>query len=392
MSADVTPSRRILAGASRVASVPLVLVYLAIGLVWRLVAAPFSPASGARGGMARWKRFAREGGAYLGWRTDRVPSLAGWALVEGASAGPWWEAKRRLKQSRIALWAWIGIAIYLYVGIAAQFGWIVPDFRGADRDAIYAAPQWFGGPYFLGTDQLGHDVFAYAIRGTTTALWIGTVAALLSCLIGTVLGALGGYFGGWVDILVVWLYTTLESIPYLLLLLAIAYVFKNNEDLRDSYKASFLAEDLHISLGLFVIVVAIGLTSWGGVCRTVRGEFIRQRDRDYVVAAHALGVPTSRIIFRHVLPNVFHLVLVSFSLLFISAVKFEVILSFLGMGLEEGEASWGLMISNAKLELLRDPTGWWQLTGATVFMFGLVLCVNLFSDALRDALDPRLKT
>ena len=136
----------------------------------------------------------------------------------------------------------------------------------------------------------------------------------------------------------------------------------------------------------------LGLLTWVGVCRTVRGEFIRQRDRDYVVAAHALGVPTSRVIFRHILPNAFHLVLVSFSLLFVNAIKFEVVLSFLGLGLEAGEASWGLMISNAKLELLREPSVWWQLTTATVLMFGLILCVNLFSDALRDALDPRLKT
>jgi peptide/nickel transport system permease protein len=140
------------------------------------------------------------------------------------------------------------------------------------------------------------------------------------------------------------------------------------------------------------MIFTIGVTSWVGICRSVRGEFIRQRDRDYVTAARAVGIPTRRIVFRHVLPNTFHLVLVSFSLLFIGAIKFEVILSFLGLGLEPGEASWGSMISQAKLELLRTPSVWWQLTTATVFMFGLVLCVNLFADALRDALDPRLKT
>jgi peptide/nickel transport system permease protein len=135
----------------------------------------------------------------------------------------------------------------------------------------------------------------------------------------------------------------------------------------------------------------MGLTSWVGVCRTVRAEFIRQRDRDYVTAARALGLPTSNILFKQILPNVFHLVLVSFSLLLVSAIKFEVILSFLGLGLDPEEASWGSMISQAKLELLREPSVWWQLTTATVFMFGLVLFVTLFAAALRDALDPRLK-
>ena len=135
----------------------------------------------------------------------------------------------------------------------------------------------------------------------------------------------------------------------------------------------------------------IGLTRWTGVCRQVRGEFIRQRDLDYVTAARALGVPTRRIIFRHVFPNVMHLVLISFSLLFIGAIKYEVVLTFLGVGVGAGEASWGAMINEAKLELVSEPTKWWQLTAATLMLFGLVLCVNLFVDALRDALDPRLR-
>ena len=239
---------------------------------------------------------------------------------------------------------------------------------------------------------MGLDVWKLALRGTTTALWIGAIAATLSCVIGTVLGALAGYFGRWVDVLIVWIYTTLESIPYLLLLLAISYALKSNPDFGKWYGDTFLARRLGISVGLFRLVVTLGLTSWVGVCRTVRGEMLRHRDRDYVTAARALGIPTTRIIFRHLVPNVFHLVLVSFSLLFVGSIKSEVILSFLGLGLDPGEASWGQMIAQAKLELLRSPDPvWWQLTGATVFMFFLVLCVNLFADALRDALDPKLK-
>ncbi len=146
-----------------------------------------------------------------------------------------------------------------------------------------------------------------------------------------------------------------------------------------------------MSLGLFTIVVAVGLTFWVGVCRVVRAEFMKLRDLDYVTAAQSLGIPTPRIIFRHIAPNVFHLVLIQFSLLFMSAIKFEVILSFLGVGMEEGKASWGQMITQAKLELMRADPVWWQIAAATTAMFGLLLCVNLFTDALRDALDPRLR-
>jgi len=124
----------------------------------------------------------------------------------------------------------------------------------------------------------------------------------------------------------------------------------------------------------------------------VRGEIIKLRELEYVTAGRSLGLPTSRLLFKHVLPNAFHLVLVSFSLLFISAIKFEVVLSFLGLGLEPEEASWGAMIRQGAQELIRTPSVWWQITAATVAMFGLVLAVNLLADAMRDALDPRLKT
>jgi peptide/nickel transport system permease protein len=176
-------------------------------------------------------------------------------------------------------------------------------------------------------------------------------------------------------------------------MLSFGYVFKKNEDFRAFWEGSFLHRGLGFSVGLFTIVLAVGLTYWVGVCRVVRGEFIRLRDREFVLAARALGVPSRRIVWRHVTPNVAHLVLISFSLLFLAAIASEVILSFLGVGLDEGEeASWGQMISQAKLELLRGQPVWWQITSATVAMFGLLLCVNLFTDALRDALDPRLRT
>lgn len=389
------PRRRPAVLAVRAFSWPLALLALAASGLLRALALPVRALAARRGGdeppRASLARYVAGARAWLAFRTDRFPPLLGRVPPEGESPGPWHEARRRMAKSPVALAAWAGIVLYLYVGLGAQAGWIAPDWEASEPDRVYAAPQGPGGDHVLGTEQIGRDVASLALRGTLTALSIGTFSALLACVLGTVLGAAAGYFGGWVDALILWVFTTVESIPELLLLLSFAYVLRKNPAFTDFYAATFLATDLHVSVGLFTIVLALGLTSWTGVCRTVRAEFIRHRDRDYVVAAKALGVPTRRVLFRHILPNVFHLVLISFSLLFIGAVKSEVILTFLGLGLDAGEASWGQMINHAKLELTRDPSVWWQLGTATVFMFGLVLSVNLFVDALRDALDPRLK-
>lgn len=398
--ADLLPPARprALPGLARVVSWPLSLLAVAAGSVFRLLALVARtlrfgghPERGLPEGARRWRDHLVQGGRYLLFISPEFPRLDGTLRKPGESFGRWHEARRQVLRHRIATLAWIGLALYLVVGIAAQAGWIGQGYNQAEKAAVYAPPGWFSGAWFLGTDYIGHSVGAMALRGTAVALWVGTFSALVSCFLGSVLGALAGYFGGWVDDLVVWFYTTLESIPEMLLVLAFAFVFKHNEGLRDAYNGSWLAETVGISLGLFTIVLVIGLTSWTGVCRQVRGEFIRQRDLDYVLAARALGIPKPRIIFRHVFPNVFHLVLISFSLLFIGAIKYEVVLTFLGVGVEPGEASWGQMISQSKLELLRDPSVWWQLSAATAMLFGLVLCVNLFVDALRDALDPRMR-
>jgi ABC-type dipeptide/oligopeptide/nickel transport system permease subunit len=385
---------RVLAVVARVVSWPLSLLFVLGALAWRLLCLlarllrhGAHPEHGAPEGLRRVAGCARTGAAYLAFASDEMPRWDGTVRAPGESHGPWHEARRRIARSRVALLAWTGLALYLLVGVAAQAGWIAAGYDQADKAQVYVAPGGFAGPYFFGSDYIGHSVGKLALRGTAVALWIGILSAVVSCVIGTVLGALAGYFGRWVDDVVVWLYTTLESVPEMLLVLAAAYVVNANQGWREAYEASFLAQGLGLSLGLFTIVAVIGLVSWTGVCRQVRGEFIRERDLDYVTAARALGVPTGRIIFRHVLP----LVLISFSLLFIGAIKYEVVLTFLGVGVEPGEASWGRMIEQSKLELLSEPPRWWQLTAATGMLFGLVLCVNLFVDALRDALDPRMK-
>ncbi|MFM8386734.1 MAG: ABC transporter permease [Planctomycetia bacterium] len=389
---------RVLAAVARAVSWPLSLLFVLAALAWRVLAVPARllrhgthPERGVGEGLRRIVPTLQQGVRYLAFASDELPRWDGTVRAKDESHGPWHEARRRIARSRVALLAWTGLALYLMVGIAAQAGWIADGYDVADKSQVYVAPGWFDGPYFLGSDYIGHSVGKLALRGTAVALWIGLLSAVVSCVIGTVLGALAGYFGRWVDDVVTWLYTTLESVPEMLLVLAAAYVVNANAGWREAYEASFLAQGLGLSLGLFTIVAVIGLVSWTGVCRQVRGEFIRERDLDYVTAARALGVPTGRIIFRHVLPNVMHLVLISFSLLFIGAIKYEVVLTFLGVGVEPGEASWGRMIEQSKLELLSEPPRWWQLTAATGMLFGLVLCVNLFVDALRDALDPRLK-
>ena len=385
-----------LAWPVRILCWPLALAVLLVGLAWRLLEAGLRAClygkdadRGLPEGAARLRGFGRGALAYLGLQSDRLPSFRGTLGDDGDLPGPWWEAKRRLKKGHVAMASVLLFVIYLYVGLAAQVGWVASDWSVSEKGAEYVDPGERG--HVLGTDLQGRDVFQLTLRGATTALWIGAFAAFLSCIIGVVLGSLAGYFGGRMDDLIVWMYTTLDSIPYLLLLMAFSFAFKNNPDISSHYNESFLAKNWGISLGLFSIILVIGMTSWVGVCRVVRAEFIKHRDRDYTLAARALGFSNGRIIFKHILPNVFHLVIISYSLLFVSAIKFEVILSFLGLGMEPGEASWGAMIGNGAQELLRAHPVWWLLTGATVALFGLVLAVNLFADALRDALDPRLR-
>ena len=220
-------------------------------------------------------------------------------------------------------------------------------------------------------------------HGTKVAFVVGTFGAGLSVLIGMTLGLFAGFLGGWVDEVVQYIYSTLASIPYLLLILALAFLIRQGP-ISAWYVEQSFAE--YISLGLFNIVLVIGLTSWVTLCRLVRAEVKKVRELEYVQAAISLGYGRSRILFRHVLPNVFHLVIINFSLTFVTAIKSEVILTFLGVGVDK-EPSWGQMIADAKSELMRGI--WWPLLASGGALFLLALSVNYVGDALRDALDPR---
>jgi len=220
----------------------------------------------------------------------------------------------------------------------------------------------------LGTDNLGRDVAQRLVQGARIAFQVGIITSLIAIPIGVILGLIAGYFGGRVDDLIVWLYSTVASMPGLLFILAIAMV---------------------AGKGLKGVYLGIGLMTWTGLCRLIRAEVIKHRERPYVVAARTLGAGPFRIMFRHILPNVFHLVIISFSLRFPSAIGTEVFMSFLGIGVQ-GEPSWGIMISNARLRLWHGM--WWEMTAVTAAVFLVVLAFNLAGDGLRDALDPRLRT
>lgn len=224
-----------------------------------------------------------------------------------------------------------------------------------------------GGEFFWGLDIFGRSVWYKTLKGAEVAMSVGLVTGIISMVIGVTLGAIAGYFGGKVDDLIVWFYTTFSSIPTIMLLIAMTFI---------------------LGKGLVSVYLALGLTGWVGLCRLIRGEVIRHKDREYVQAAGAIGGGDFRKLFKHILPNVLHLVIINFSLQFQTAIKSEVILSYLGLGVQ-GRPSWGTMIDDAKLELARGV--WWQLAAATLAMFIIVLAFNLLGDSLRDALDPKLK-
>ncbi|MCI4431388.1 MAG: ABC transporter permease [Burkholderiales bacterium] len=227
----------------------------------------------------------------------------------------------------------------------------------------------------FGGDRLGRDVLAKAVKGAEISIMVGVLAALVATLIGTVLGALGGFFGGKVGDLLEWVYNVFTSIPGILLIFTFAAVLNR--------------ADAIIPRGVWSIVIILGLTGWTGIYRLVRAEFMKHAVREYVRAAEAIGASTFSRMFRHILPNVSHVALVQLSIHVVGFIKAEVILSYLGLGVAVDQVSWGTMLAEAQSELILGH--WWQLAAATLFMAVFVTAFSLFTDALRDALDPKLR-
>jgi peptide/nickel transport system permease protein len=250
-----------------------------------------------------------------------------------------------------------------------------------------AIVQLASGYHVLGTDKVGQDVLYISLKSIRTGLVIGTLTTLVTLPLAIGFGIAAGYFRGWVDDIIQYLYTVLNSIPGVLLIAAAVLIV---QVYIESNPALFDTAAARADIRLLALCLIMGVTSWTGLARLLRGESLKLRTLDYVEAARAFGVSNARIISRHIFPNVFHLVLIAIVLDFSGLVLAEAVLSYVGVGVDPSMYSWGNMINGARLELAREPAVWWQLGAAFSLMFTLVLAANLFADGVRDAFDPRL--
>jgi peptide/nickel transport system permease protein len=298
--------------------------------------------------------------AVLAWRLGRRTGV------------PWAASARRLLKGQTEL-PWRAVLITL--GLVLLLG-----FASGELALKY---------HVLGTDKVGEDVFYQALKSIRTGLVIGTLTTLVMLPAAILLGIMAGYFRGWVDDVIQYLYTTLNSIPGVLLIAAailMLHVYMGN------HEADFTSLEQRADLRLLFLCLILGVTSWTGLCRLLRGEALKLREMDYVQAAQAFGVAQFTILGRHVLPNVLHIVLITLVLDFSGLVLAEAVLSYVNIGVDPTMNSWGNMINGARLEMAREPIVWWSLAAAFGFMFTLVLAANLFSDVVRDAFDPRLRS
>jgi peptide/nickel transport system permease protein len=335
-------------------------------------------------------------------------------MIENVSPGLWALAWRRLRADRIAMGSLAVVLLFLLSVLLSGAGLIAADWE--NEVAVNYAPPSFVGPdpalaalarpappappnafdplaadlgalkaelarkgqatqavkaatLPFGADKWGHDIVKKTIKGGQTSIVVGLVAALVAVALGTLFGAVSGFYGGKVDDLFNWFYSIFTSIPSILMILTVAAVLQTK--------------------GVLTIVLILGLTGWTGPYRLIRAEYIKHKGREYVMAADAIGASDWRRMFSHILPNVSHVALVQMSILVVGFIKAEVILSFLGFGVPVGVVSWGSMLNEAQNELILGK--WWQLAAAASAMALLVTAFSLFADALRDALDPKLK-
>jgi len=242
--------------------------------------------------------------------------------------------------------------------------------------------------HVLGTDKVGQDVFYLALKSVRTSLVIGTVTTLVLLPLGIALGIMAGYFKGWVDDAIQYFYTTLNSIPGVLLIAAAVLMM---QVVIDRHSDWFNSAAQRADFRLFILCAILGLTSWTGLARLLRGETLKLSELEYIQAAHAFGVRDSRVLARHVLPNLSHIVIITMVMDFSGLVLAEAVLSYVGVGVDPSTNSFGTMINAARLEMSREPAVWWTLATAFTFMFALVLAANLFADAVRDGFDPRVR-
>jgi peptide/nickel transport system permease protein len=340
----------------------------------------------------------RHGGAHLadadGHSRDLVrraasallPGAIGWLALVAALTGALARRERRpLREVIAGIWGrrageWSG----------ERFAWdavlatLLPMFL-----AVALVVAFAGHYHLLGTDKVGQDVLYQMLKSVRTALVIGLVTTLVTLPIGVVLGIAAGYFRGVVDDVIQYLYTTISSVPGVLLIAAGVLMM---QVILDTHPEWFETAAERADMRLLALCFILGLTSWTGLARLLRGETLKLSQLEYVQAAQAFGLPSLTILFRHLLPNLMHIVIIALVMDFSGLVLAEAVLSYVGIGVDPNMISFGTMINNARMELGREPVVWWSLAGAFVFMFVLVLAANLFADAVRDAFDPRFST
>lgn len=274
----------------------------------------------------------------------------------------WGKALYKFTRDRAGMLGFGVVMVYFIAALGVWFGIWGTEWSDVE------GPKWGGmsAEHWFGTNIIGQDIFQRSLYSTKTAFEIGLIVAILSTIIGAVLGAVAGFFSGtWIDSIILWLKGVLDSIPFYLFVAAVAFALQGNP---------------------WAMHVAMVSTFWTTTGRLVRGEVIKLRNFEFVEASRAIGVPQATIIFRHIVPNTFHILLVQATIVFVSAIKSEVILSFLGLGVQDG-VSWGLMISESTIEVLAGFFN--NFAWASLFLFVLVMAFNMFSDALQDALDPK---
>jgi len=298
-----------------------------------------------------------------------------------ASSSPgrslWADAWRRLRRDPAAL-ACLGVVL-LYTLVAILAPHVIRDWKSVYDYAKRSVPP--GGQFLLGSDAFGRSVLHKTLLGAHVSMTVGFMANIIAVPLGMFLGALAGYFGRRTDDFITWFYTTLASIPGIILLIALKFAFEG----KVLFAGTPIALDLSSMPGVYL---ALGVTSWIGTCRLVRAEVMKLKELDYVMAARAAGRGDLAILLRHIMPNVLHIGIISFSLGFVGAISAEVILSFLNLGVQD-LPSWGKMINEARMDLVVGR--WWEFASAVLATFFIVLAWNILGDRLRDALDPRLK-
>lgn len=322
----------------------------------------------------------KHGGAHLGTELERYSTDLGRLLAQGTLLALLiWSALFAVLAQRLS---WRALAhgetelpwrtILFTIGILLWVACVL----------CLLAPKY----HVFGTDKVGQDVLYLSLKSIRTGLVIGTLTTLIMLPFALWLGVMAGYFKGWVDDVIQYVYTTLNSIPDVLLIAAAVLMMQMYMDIN---KDAFTSITERADFRLLFLCLILGITSWTGLCRLLRGETLKLTEADYVQAAQAFGVSHWKIMSRHILPNVMHIVLITVTLQFSSLVLAEAVLAYVGVGVDPTMHSWGNMINSARLELAREPIVWWPLLAAFAFMFALVLAANLFADAVRDAFDPR---